>query len=93
MVKDKTIETTSSAKPMDEVTPQASPIIREPRFGRRNSALETEANDLTLCNMALSKSNQYINESRESPQISGDYCTFESSEASGRMKQELSVFD
>jgi len=59
MVKDKSIKTTKSPMLMKGVAPQASPIISDPRFGSRNSALEIVPNDLMALNMALSTSKEH----------------------------------
>jgi hypothetical protein len=62
IAKDKTTETARSVKPKGGVNPHASPIMREPRFGRRNSALETMPNKLIVSNMLFP---QHPTESRQ----------------------------
>ena len=52
ILKDRAIRTTKLVRLMGGVAPQASPIISEPRFGRRNSALETVANSFMVLNRA-----------------------------------------
>ena len=51
---DKTIRTNKSAMLVDGVAPQASPMISDPRFGNRNSALEIVPSDFMVSDMALS---------------------------------------
>jgi hypothetical protein len=54
IVKDKTTRTAKSPMLVEGVAPQASPIMSDPRFGSRNSALEIVPSDLTVSNMILS---------------------------------------
>jgi len=54
MEKERTTKITPLIKPKGGLAPQASPIIREPKFGRRNSDLETLASNFTLSNMVIS---------------------------------------
>jgi hypothetical protein len=56
MVKDRIIRTAKSTMLSEDVAPQASPIMSDPRFGSRNSALEMVPNDLMFSNMILSTS-------------------------------------
>jgi hypothetical protein len=53
MAKDRTTKTAPLIKPKGGLAPQASPIISEPKFGRRNSDLETVANNFILSNMMV----------------------------------------
>jgi hypothetical protein len=55
MTKDKTIRTIISIILVDRVAPQASPMMSDPKFGSRNSALETVASDFVVSNMAMPK--------------------------------------
>ena len=54
MAKDKIIITTNSPMLVDGIAPQASPIMSDPKFGSRNSALEIVPSDFMVSNMALS---------------------------------------
>jgi hypothetical protein len=56
MVKDRIIRTAKSTMLSEDVAPQASPIMSDPRFGSRNSALEIVPNDLMFSNMIVSTS-------------------------------------
>jgi len=60
IVKDKTIRTAKSLMLVEGVPSQASPIMSDPRFGSRNSALEMVPNDLMSLNMALSTSKEHL---------------------------------
>ena len=60
MVKDRAIRTSRLIRLMGGVAPQASPIMSEPRFGRRNSALEMVANCLMVSVMALSLKDWFV---------------------------------
>jgi len=53
IVKDNTTRTIKSVKDKSGETPQASPKISEPKFGRINSALETMPNDFNVWSMIL----------------------------------------
>jgi len=53
IVKDNTTITAKSVKNKGGETPQASPRMSEPKFGRINSALETMPSDLNVWNMIL----------------------------------------
>jgi hypothetical protein len=56
IVKDRTIRTAKSTMLSEDVAPQASPIMSDPRFGSRNSALEMVPSDFMVSNMILSTS-------------------------------------
>jgi len=53
--KDKTTMIIKLVKSIGEVAPQAIPIMSEPRFGRRNSALEITASNFIVSNIIKSK--------------------------------------
>ena len=48
MTKDRIMRTARSPMLVEGVAPQASPIMSDPRFGSRNSARETVANDFMV---------------------------------------------
>jgi hypothetical protein len=54
MVKDRIIRTAKSTMLSEDVAPQASPIISDPRFGSKNSAREMVPSDLMVSNIILS---------------------------------------
>jgi hypothetical protein len=51
IVNERTIKITSSVRLKGGVIPYATPMISEPKLGKRNSALETIANCLMDSNM------------------------------------------
>ena len=53
ITQDKAIITTKPLTLVDGVVPQASPIMSDPKFGSRNSALETVPNNRMVSNIAL----------------------------------------
>jgi hypothetical protein len=53
MVKDRTIRTAKSTMLAEDVAPQASPIMSDPRFGSMNSDLETVLNDFMVSDTIL----------------------------------------
>jgi hypothetical protein len=55
MVKERASRTTRLVKPKAGVTPQASPMMSEPRFGSRNSALEMMPINLMVSSISLSR--------------------------------------
>jgi hypothetical protein len=55
MVKDKIMRTARSPMLVDAAAPQASPIMSDPRFGSRNSALETVLKDLRVSSISTGK--------------------------------------
>jgi len=58
MAKERTTKITPLIKLRGGLAPQASPMISEPKFGRRNSALETVASNFTLSNILVPTPNK-----------------------------------
>jgi len=55
IVKDRIIITAKSPMLVDDVAPQASPMMSDPRFGSKNSALETVPSDFMVSSISLSR--------------------------------------